>query len=1245
MMLWTPPDCEGPNRPATEATGSVGVSGIRRDRDQPVRERTTDSHMSLAEPGTLGRFLHGPDWAHHPLGQPDGWPQALRHALRLISGARLPMFVAWGPELALLYNRAFGEILGDSHPASLGRPMRDLWPDAIPLIDRVLAGETVLQDRVRMAVPRDGVAHDGWFDLSYSPLRVEDDQVFGVFCVCNEITEAVLGARRREALLTLDAQLRDLSDPEEIALRASAILGEVLVVDRVGYGDFDPATETLTVKRDWVRPGAASVAGVHRFADYGSYGAQLREGRPVAVADILADPDTADRAAAFAAIGVRAFLDVPVLEQGQTVGQMFVHAFAPRRWTADEVAFVRECGERTRTVIERRRAERALSDSQRELQQLADALPVLTAYVDREQRYRFVSRAYETWFPRLWSEGIVGRDIREVIGEAAYSGVRHHIDRVLGGQAAQFELLMPYAEGETRHVHVDYRPRIAPDGSVSGFYSLVQDITQAKRAEAALQESETRFRLMADGAPVMMWVTDATGFCSYLNRVWYEFTGQAPGTGEGFGWLDAVHPADRPMAERAFTRANAVEQDYRVEFRLRRSDGVYRWVLDAAAARFAPDGGFAGYIGSVIDIDERREAEARLAFSEEQLRLATEAAEIGLWDVDLVGDRLYWPARVRAMFGLRSDRDVTMADFYAGLHEEDAERTARAFAEAIDPSKRTLYDVEYRTVGLEDGVERWVAAKGRALFTSDGLSTRVVGTAIDITARKAGEARLQALNEHLEREVARQTAERNRVWEMSRDLLAVMGFDGHLKMINPAWEATLGRDRETLLALSFREQVHPDDHDRIAEMMRRLAAGEVVEQFEDRLLHADGTWRTLSWTLVPDGDVFYAVGRDVTEQNRVTSDLALAQDALRQSQKMEAMGQLTGGVAHDFNNLLTPIVGALDMLERKQLGGDRERRLIAGAMQSAERAKTLVQRLLAFARRQPLQPVPVDVGLLVRGMQDLIASTTGPKVRLQMAIEDDLPSALADPNQLEMAVLNLAVNARDAMPDGGTLTVSVRAAAASEPRAGLAPGDYLRLSVTDTGLGMDPATLARAVEPFFSTKGVGRGTGLGLSMVHGLASQLGGHLTLTSRVGEGTRIELWLPQTQAQARLHEARPQTLHQAGPDGLVLLVDDEVLVRESAADMLGELGYSVVEVGSAEAALERLDEGLRPDFIVTDHLMPGLSGTDLAGRIKSQWPALKVLIVSGYAETDGVAPDFARLTKPFRRSDLAAALASLA
>jgi PAS domain S-box-containing protein len=434
----------------------------------------------------------------------------------------------------------------------------------------------------------------------------------------------------------------------------------------------------------------------------------------------------------------------------------------------------------------------------------------------------------------------------------------------------------------------------------------------------------------------------------------------------------------------------------------------------------------------------------------------------------------------------------------------------------------------------------------------------------------------------------------------------------------------------------------PDMPARIRDAVERVVAGEAIR--EELLIKLPGGWRWFDFGMRPIRDRNGKLTAIVPEAVDIT-ERRHAEEALRQSQKLEAMGQLTGGVAHDFNNLLTPIIGSLDMLQRHKVGSEREQRLIDGALQSAERAKMLVQRLLAFARRQPLQARAVDVAGLVRGMGHLIASTTGPQIKVVVEAPNSLPNAMADPNQLEMALLNLSVNARDAMVNGGTLRITASCETLGPVRVSdLPPGDYIRLSVADTGSGMDDATMARAIEPFFSTKGVGKGTGLGLSMVHGLASQLGGALTISSRLGVGTNIDLWLPVT-GEGEPTEVAAEADGQPPPIcGVALLVDDDNLARASTAHMLTELGYDVVEASSAAEAIALIEGGLELGLLVTDHLMPGMTGVELADQIRAERPSLPVLLISGYAEAEGITADLPRLTKPFRQHELAGKIAAL-
>jgi signal transduction histidine kinase len=386
------------------------------------------------------------------------------------------------------------------------------------------------------------------------------------------------------------------------------------------------------------------------------------------------------------------------------------------------------------------------------------------------------------------------------------------------------------------------------------------------------------------------------------------------------------------------------------------------------------------------------------------------------------------------------------------------------------------------------------------------------------------------------------------------------------------------------------------------------------------------------------------------EQRTREREQALAQ--LFEAQKIDTIGQLTGGVAHDFNNLLMAMLGSLEILKKRLKDDPGSQRLLENALKGAERGAALTQRLLAFARRQELRPAIVDVGDLLSGMQDLLARALGPEIRLQNDLPTNLPAVLIDANQLELAVLNLAVNARDAMPEGGLLLFSAAEADGSEPGAppGVKAGPYVRFSVVDTGRGMDEVTLARAAEPFFTTKGVGKGTGLGLSMVQGLAAQSGGGLLLTNEPGRGARVDLWLPQADRTEieRAPQSKSHSFEHLVRACTVLVVDDDALVATGTAAMLEDLGHTVVEANSAADALKLLDDGQRVDLVITDHAMPGMSGTELARLLKSRYPALGVVIASGYAELPAdVTADLAvpKLAKPFAQADLARIVAEYA
>ena len=381
------------------------------------------------------------------------------------------------------------------------------------------------------------------------------------------------------------------------------------------------------------------------------------------------------------------------------------------------------------------------------------------------------------------------------------------------------------------------------------------------------------------------------------------------------------------------------------------------------------------------------------------------------------------------------------------------------------------------------------------------------------------------------------------------------------------------------------------------------------------------------------------------EERTAEHEATVAQ--LHEVQKLEILGQLTGGVAHDFNNLLTPITGALDLLHKQYAQSDpRSGRLLNNALKAADRARTLIQRLLGFARRQTLQTDAIDIMRMINGMRDLIASSIGPTIEVTIEAEPGLPLAICDPNQLELAILNLCVNARDAMPDGGRLKIAAQKEIVGEGQEPmLAPGEYVGLTVTDEGCGMSSDTLARAIEPFYSTKEIGRGTGLGLSMVHGLAAQLGGGFAISSQLGQGTSVHLYLPVAAAEsvtATVSASRTETSPKRRLS--ILLVADEDLVRFATAEMMRELGHRVTEAQSGAEAIEKLRDGLEIDALVTDYKMPRMDGAELGQHVRETHPDVPVLIITGYTGISDEALNLPRLAKPFGQAELNAALFGL-
>jgi PAS domain S-box-containing protein len=497
----------------------------------------------------------------------------------------------------------------------------------------------------------------------------------------------------------------------------------------------------------------------------------------------------------------------------------------------------------------------------------------------------------------------------------------------------------------------------------------------------------------------------------------------------------------------------------------------------------------------------------------------------------------------------------------------------------------------------------------------------------------------------------------DRIWLHSRDLVVVVDADGVFRAVSPSWTRIFGFHAQDVVGKPFADFIVADDLAPSNEALATaLSEGDLVG-FENRFRTVDGGSRWVSWHTAMEDGLVYAYGRDVTEQKFADEALAAAEDALRQAQKMEAVGQLTGGIAHDFNNLLQGINGSLEIMQKRlEQGHTRDvLRWLEGAKSSADRAAALTHRLLAFSRRQPLDPRPVSVNPLIGSMEDLLGRTLGEDIAVAIDFESDLWRTRCDPNQLESAILNLVINARDAMPDGGRLTIETRNCrfdkAEAAGRGELAPGDYVCINVEDTGVGMDKATIERAFEPFYTTKPLGEGTGLGLSMIYGFARQSEGRVEIVSELGRGSRISIYLPRCMnedpAQPVVAAQEPNAAVASGE--VVLVVEDEPVVRGLIKEVLGDLGYRALEATDGPEGLRILQSAERVDLLVTDIGLPGLNGRQIADAARVDRPDLKILFMTGYAENAALPTGFlergmAMLTKPFTMDKFARQVQSM-
>ncbi|WP_446731169.1 PAS domain-containing protein [Pseudomonas sp. CFBP 13711] len=575
---------------------------------------------------------------------------------------------------------------------------------------------------------------------------------------------------------------------------------------------------------------------------------------------------------------------------------------------------------------------------------------------------------------------------------------------------------------------------------------------------------------------------------------------------------------------------------------------------------------------------KRQAAEKALLEVEARARLAIKAAEMGVWELNTSTGEIIWDDRARALYGVTAHTVLALDQVIAMYHPDDRQMLHDRVAQALQVE--TSFHSEYRLL-LPDGQVRWIASDGRSSF-ENGVCVRFSGVLQDVTVRKNATRDLERLTEKLGESVEQRTRERDRIWEVSREMLAVLHFDLSPATFNPAWETSLGWSKEHLQGFKLLELVHPEDLQATVEEAQRVSTGHVSTRFENRMRHANGTYRWLSWTIVPDNGLMYAAVRDITEERAVIEELATTNEklleqiahrerveaTLQQMQRLEAVGQLTAGVAHDFNNLLTIILTSALFAKREVQKGKFDRILtrLDHISTAGEKGAKLTHQLLSFSRKQRLETRQIDLNATIDGMKGLIEKAVGASVHLALKLAVDLWPAAADSVQTEMVVLNLAINARDAMMSGGTISLSTRNETVDHQPAApddMEAGDYVVVSVADTGTGMSSETLKRAFEPFFTTKAVGQGSGLGLAQVFGFAKQSGGGVKIKSQEGSGTSVEVYLPRVEVAAapssKVMESHAEEVEYKPAN--ILLVDDDRAVREVTAALIESLGHSVL------------------------------------------------------------------------------------
>jgi PAS domain S-box-containing protein len=777
-----------------------------------------------------------------------------------------------------------------------------------------------------------------------------------------------------------------------------------------------------------------------------------------------------------------------------------------------------------------------------------------------------------------------------------------------GDRDMSMEFRVRHRDGSLRWVE-STGTNLLDDPDVRAIVGNYRDITARKRAEEALREGRDLLEEAQAIAHVGSWTSGIEASEGILwSRECYRIFGVPDGTPvtvESF--LSYVHPADRERVIRASRAASELGAAYDIEHRVRRPDGLTAWVHERAVVELDTSGHPIRLLGTVQDITDRHVVLDALQASEERYRRIVENTSEGVWMYDAQGITTFMNGRMASLLGYTVDEAVGQL-MYAFLPE-----SSRPAAEAR-LARRQLGIAERvdTTLLRKDATELWASIQTNPLFDDEQRFDGGLALVTDVSAqRSADEAR------------ARLAA----MVESSEDAIVGANLDGTITSWNRSAETLYQYSAAEISGKSLFLLVAPALFDGERRILEAAARGEGVRAYETVRLRKDGSTVEVALTVSPVRDAsgtviaLSKIVRDLTAQRQTEAALRRTEEQFRQAQKMEAVGRLAGGVAHDFNNLLSVVLSYSGFALEQLKPGDPLRSDIEQVELAGKRATELTRQLLAFSRQQVLQPRVVDLNQVIAGMRAMLARLLGEDVELTTLGGANLGRVVADPGQIEQVVMNLAVNARDAMPDGGNLTIETTNVELDSPyvgsHLGVSPGDYVMLAVSDTGVGMDAATRARIFEPFFTTKEQGKGTGLGLSTVFGIVEQSGGHVAVYSEPGHGCTFKIYLPRTD---RLAPAEGSVRPAAALRGTetILLVEDEVQVRAAACAILRRKGYNVLEASNGgEAFLISQDFGAKIHLLLTDVVMPRMSGRRLSEQLALQRPEMKVLFVSGYTD----------------------------